>query len=177
MIQVSPPARNRFVSLPQVSPPGSPSLRDGVELPQLLAGGGVVGADEALLLDVLLAAAHALDDLAARDERSARAAAAVGHRHVPGHLAVARVERHEMCVAHRDEQLVVVERHAAHGGVAAEPMLPDQIAGLAVERLDDAAGVVQIDDAVVRERRRLVGAAFGHRRRPTPAAGPARCRA
>ena len=63
-------------------------------------------------------------------------------------------------------QLVVVERHAAHRRVDAEPLLPDQIAGLAVERLDDAAGVVEEDGAVVRERRRLVRAALGHRRDP-----------
>src|SRR5688572_854985 len=60
--------------------------RDGVELPQLLAGGGVVGADEALLVRVGAAAAHALDDLAARDDRTAGAAAAVGHLHVAGEL-------------------------------------------------------------------------------------------
>ena len=76
------------------------------------------------------------------------------------------VERDHVRVAHRDEQLVVVERDAAHGDVAAEAMLPDQIAGLAVERLDDAGRVVQINRAVVRQRRRLVGAAFVHRPDP-----------
>ena len=55
-----------------------------------------------------------------------------------------------------DEQLVVVERDAAHRDIAAKAVLPDQIAGLAVERLDDAAGVVQEDRAVVGERRRLL---------------------
>ena len=48
----------------------------------------------------------------------------------------------------------------------AETLFPDQIAGLAVERLNDAAGVVQEDRAVVRERRRLIGAAFVHRPDP-----------
>ena len=66
----------------------------------------------------------------------------------------------------REIQLVLVERHAAHRRVDAEALLPDQIAGLAVERLDDAVAVVEEDDAVVRERRRLVGAALAHRRHP-----------
>ena len=81
-------------------------------------------------------------------------------------LPVRGVERHEVRVAEREIQLVVVERHAAHRRVDAEALFPDQIAGLAVERLDDAVGVVEEDDAVVRERRRLVGAAFDHRRHP-----------
>ena len=63
-----------------------------------------------------------------------------------------RVERDEMRVAQRQEQLVVIERHAAHREVDAKALLPDQIAGLAVERLDDAAGVVEEDGAVIRER-------------------------
>ena len=48
--------------------------------------------------------------------------------------------------------LVAVDRDAAHGGavgVGAVAVFPDQIAGLAVERLDDVAGVVEEDDAVV----------------------------
>ena len=51
-------------------------------------------------------------------------------------LPVLRLERHEVPVAEREIQLVVVERHAAHRRVHAEALLPDQIAGLAVERLD-----------------------------------------
>ena len=137
-----------------------------VEAPQLFPGGGVVAADEALLLDVGRAPAHALDHLALGEERAARTAAPVRHRHVPRHLAGAGVERHEVRVAQRQKELVVVERHAAHGRVDAEPLLPDQIAALAVERLDDAVAVVEEDDAVVRERRRLVGAALAHRRHP-----------
>ena len=93
-----------------------------------------------------------LNDFAFRDERTARAAAPIGHRGVPGDFAGARVERDQMRVAQREEQLVVVERHAAHGDVDAEALLPDQITGLAVERLDDAAGVVEEDGPVVGER-------------------------
>ena len=139
---------------------------DRVESPQLLAGLGVVGADEALLLDVLLTAAHALDDFSFGDERTARTAAAIGHCHVPGNFAGLRVERHEMRVAHRDIELVVVQRDTARRGVAAETLLPDQIAGLAIDRLDDPAGVIDEDRPVARERRGLIRAAFGHRGDP-----------
>src|SRR4030095_15795135 len=79
---------------------------DRVESPELLAGLRVVGADEALLLDVLLTAAHALDDFSFGDERTARTAAAVWHQCVPGNFSGPRVERHEMGVAHRDIYLV-----------------------------------------------------------------------
>src|SRR6185503_10407869 len=47
-----------------------------------------------------------------------------------------------------------------------ETLLPDQIAGLAVERLDDSAGVIDEDRPVARQRRRLIGATLGHRRDP-----------
>src|SRR4029434_7180888 len=83
---------------------------DREESPQLLAGLGVVGADEALLLDILLTAAHALDDFSFGDERTARTAAAVRHQLVPGDLAGPGIERDEVRIAHRDIELVVVER-------------------------------------------------------------------
>ena len=66
---------------------GLAGARDGVELPQLLAGVRVVGADvAALLLAEAIAAVQALDHLAARDDRTARvgeAAARIGDRRRP----------------------------------------------------------------------------------------------
>ena len=51
-------------------------------LHQLLSGSAAsIRADEALLFNGPLAAAHALDDFPFRDERAAGAAAAIGHRH------------------------------------------------------------------------------------------------
>jgi hypothetical protein len=91
----------------------------------------------------------------------------VRHHHIEGNRAVARVDRDQVCVARSQIQLVVVERHAALRDVHTQIALPDQVAGLAIERLDDAAGVVHVDGAVVRERRRLVGAALVHSATPT----------
>jgi hypothetical protein len=71
-----------------------------------------------------------------------------------------------MRVAQREIQLVVVERHATHRDVDAETLFPDQIAGLAIERLHDAAGVVEEDRSVVGERRGLIRAALVHRPDP-----------
>jgi hypothetical protein len=45
-------------------------------------------------------------------------------------------------------------------------VLPDQIAGCRIERLNDAARIRQIHDAVVDERRRLLRAGVVHRPRP-----------
>ena len=60
-------------------------------------------------------------------------------------------------------------RMAAPLALRAVAVFPDQLAGLAVDRLHDVAGVVEIDDAVVHERRGLVGAAFVHRPDPLQA--------
>ena len=78
-------------------------------------------------------------------------------------------------VAHGDEQLVVVERHAALRDLTLPPKhIPDQIAGLPVDRCT-IRGVVQIDRAVVRERGRLmVPPSFIAT--PTRAADRGRCR-
>ena len=119
-----------------------------------------------LRFDVRRTAAHALNHLAASDQGAARTAAAIGHEHVPRHLSGARVERHQVRVAQREIQLVVVERHATHRDVHAEALFPDQIARPSVDRLDDTAGVVQEDGAVLGERRRLVRAALVHRPDP-----------
>ena len=145
----------------------------GVESPQLFAGRRVVRADEALLLAIRLTAAESLDDLALRDERAAARAVvafrAIADRGVPHGLAGSRVERHQVRVARRQEDLVVIQRDAAHRGavrVGAVAVLPNQFAGLPVERLQDVARVVEEDDAVVNDRRRLIGAAFVHRPDP-----------
>ena len=45
-------------------------------------------------------------------------------------------------------------------------VLPDQVAGCRIERLNDAARIRQIHDAVVDERRRLLRAGVVHRPRP-----------
>ena len=155
-------------SLPQRVAARLAGVRDRVELPQLLAGRRVVGADEAAVRTVAGAALQPLNDLAARDDRSAgvrKPLRAIGDGRFPDLFAVARVERDEARVGGRDDQLVLVDRdvaHRAHADLRQRPdfVLPDQLAGAAVERLDDVARVDQIDDAVVDERHGLVRAAL-----------------
>ena len=102
---------------------GLAGARDGVELPQLLAGLGVVGADVAAILrPEPIAAVQPLDHLAARDDRTARigeAAARVRDRHIPRHLAGARIERDQAAVVGRHVDLVAVDRDVAHRAEAA----------------------------------------------------------
>ncbi len=64
---------------------------------------------------------------------------------------------------------VRASKAAAHGGrrrLGAVAVLPDQLARLRVERLQRVPRVVEIDDAVVDDRRGLAGAPFAHRPRP-----------
>ena len=164
MIHVSPPARNRFGSLPQLSPPSFACLRDGVELPDQLAGFGVVGADEALLLLVFRAATQALHDLALDDDGAAAGAvlalAAIADHGVPDILAGARIERVDVRVAGGDINLVVVDREPAlraAGRRRADAVLPDQLARARVQRLHDVAGIVDEHDAVMHHGRGLIG--------------------
>ena len=82
-------------------------------------------------------------------------------------FAVARVEGHQVCVVGGDENLVVVDGDAAHGGrarVGSVAILPDQLAGLGVQSLQHVAGVVHVQHAVVHDGRGLVagGSAFLH---------------
>src|SRR6185503_18485301 len=86
--------------------------RDRQEAPALLAGIGIVGADEALVLFVALATAHAFEDEPVRGERAAAARAAALHRPVPLELAGASVQSDEPSAALED-QLVLIQRDAA----------------------------------------------------------------
>ncbi len=69
------------------------------------------------------------------------------------------------------ENLVVVNRDAAHGGrggIGAVAILPDQLAGLRVQCLQHHAGVVHVQHAVVHDRRGLVAVARALLHGPTP---------
>ena len=101
------------------------------------------------------------------------ALAVVGDDGLPHDLARARVERDEVGIGRGDENLVLIDGDIAHGAGSAalralgpDAIFPDQIAGAAVERLHDVAGIGQIDDAVVDERRGFVRSAA--RSSPTP---------
>src|SRR6185503_20754199 len=88
----------------------------------------------------------------------------VADARLPQQLAGARVERHHPRVAGGEENLVLRDREAAQAAVAGTllgsgALLPDQIAGERIERLDDVVRVEQVERAVVHQRMRLVGAA------------------
>ena len=76
-----------------------------------------------------------------------------------------------MRVARRQKDLVLRNRDAADAAVArrligTDARFPDEVAGLAVERLDDVAGAGEIHDAVVHDGRRLIRARIVHRPHP-----------
>ena len=109
------------------------------------------------------------------DHRAARGGVAfrpIGNRRLPHFLPSPRVERDEARIVGREQHLVLVDRdvaHRAHPDLRVRPdvVLPDQLAGARVERLQDVRGVDQIDDAVVHERHRFArAAAFVHRPHP-----------
>src|SRR6185369_11323502 len=123
--------------------------RNRVEAPNLFAGLGVVGADEALLPAVLLATAQALDQLAFHGDRSAGGGVlvlgAVADNGLPDHFAVARIESDQVRFAAGHVDVVAVDRDAAHGrrtGVRTVAILPDQLAGPGIQCLQHLSGVV-----------------------------------
>ena len=143
--------------------------------PQLGAGLGVVGRDEADVVLVVLAARDARDHHALHDDGAARVAVAelvVGHLLLPHHLAGAGVERDELRLARAGVDLVVVDGDVAPrqprlpvGGEigvgrhrpARAQVRPELVAGDRVER-HHAAAAGDVHDAVVDQRRHLVGA-------------------
>ncbi len=151
--------------------------------PRFFSAGGIVRADEADIVFVAAAAGHAGDHFSADDDRARRVAVSqlrVGHGHVPHAPPGPRVERDDVRVAGRSENPVAedgeVPLDASEVDVAGAALrgapgfvgavLPDQIAGGSVERLNDAAGIRQIHDAVVDEGCRLLRARALHRPRP-----------
>ena len=117
----------------------------------------------------------ALNQLAFHGERSAGggvlALGAVADGGIPDHLAVAGVEGHQVRFAGGHENLVAVDRDAAHGrrgGIGAVAILPDQFAGLRVQSLQHHAGVVHIEHAVVDDGRGLVAVARAFLHGPAP---------
>src|SRR5262249_16431499 len=149
---------------------GIARLRDGVHAPLLGAGLGIVAGDETAAGLGIAAAGHALHDRAVGHERAASVAPAlvpVGGGVIGDDLAGLGVERDEVRVRGRDDQLVLVDRHVALGeriaGLGDELrrqvalVLPDQVAVGGIERLHLVGIVEDEEDAVVHDRRRLGG--------------------
>ena len=149
--------------------------------PQLLAGRRVVRGDDAAVRPAARVAAPARVHLAAGDDRPrglvGRVHPVVEDLGVPDHLAGLRVQREDVVVhAGVDDELVVdgdvavgVDERADHvvGQVvrAVPPVLPDEIAGHRVQRLDDVARIGHEQHAVADQRRPLLAA---RRQRPRP---------
>ena len=132
-----------------------------MELPELPAGGGIVGADVAPVFLVPVAPAKSLEDFALDDNWSARVRISlrvVANRRLPDELARARLERNHACIVGGEKELVLVDRDASRAVRRRHPqtMLPNQVALAGVERLQHVTLIHQIHDAVVHERRRLV---------------------
>ena len=140
--------------------------RNRVRAPHLGARVDIVGRHPAAGVEEI-AAGHAGDDTPLDHHRAARIVLAdgpVADRDVPFDLARPDVQGHQVGVVRGDEQLVAVERAVAVGAGQRGPMLdllpailPEAGAVAHVERLDEVARLHQEHDAVVHERRRLVG--------------------
>ena len=139
--------------------------------PELRAGRRVVRSDDAGLRSPLRHAAPTGDDLPVRDDR---ARGLVGGVHpvvedprLPHQAAGRGVEREDVVVGARVDDRVAVDGDVAVGGrdgdvllevVGAVPaVLPDQVAGDGVDGLDDVARVGHVQDAVIDQRRPLLG--------------------
>ena len=109
------------------------------------------------------------------DDRAARVPVAlrrIGDPGLPRRAPAARVEREHRRVLRGDEDPVAPDREIAElveparqVALQRTPVLPDQRAGVGLQRLDDVARVGQVHHAPVDERRRLVHA-VRHRPRP-----------
>ena len=144
-------------------------LGDRRRAPDLVAGLGVVGGDEADIVLVVLAAGHARHDSSLHDDGTAAVPVAertVGHRVVPGHLAGLRVEGHDVGVGGVQIDLVAVEGDGAGAAARAAVrtvlapfivprVLPEAFTSRRVHGLDAVAGVRDVHHPVVDEGGRL----------------------
>ena len=129
--------------------------------------------DEASGLRETAAPGDTADDHAVRDRRSGRVAETlrlVGLLRLPHEITGPRIDGDHRQVGRGHEDLVLVERDGAHQvgpaplGILAA-VLPDDVAGPRVERLQDVSRIGQVHHAVMDQRRRLHASRF-HRPHP-----------
>jgi len=151
---------------------GLAGLGYGLELPQFLAGLGVEGDDKAAAGSL---AGEALHDHAVGRERPAGRTHVrpVGQRHVPHLPPRAGVERHEMIVRGRGEQLVAPQRESLLRGqrraFGQAALVDPQVAPVGgVERVHAVAVTEHVEHPVAHERLVHVDAG-GQGLRPTHA--------
>jgi len=150
---------------------GFARCRNRAPSPDLGAGACVVRGDDARVRGRVRSAAASRDHLAAGDDRACRLQRGV-HRVVedlrfPDDVAGGDVQRLDVVVAGRVEDEIGVDGDVALGGdqsteVVPEvirqvaTMLPFEIAGHGVDRLDDVPRVRHVEDTVVGQRRPLL---------------------
>ena len=146
--------------------------RDSAPAPQFFAGACVVRHDDAGVRPPTRRAAPARDDLAVGDDRAAalvrRIDPVVEDLGFPGELAGRRVEREDIVVAARINDLRAVNgqipvqvgedtEHVVLEVVRADALIaPVEVTGRGVYRLDDVARVRHVEHAVVHEWRPLL---------------------
>src|SRR5260370_39266323 len=87
----------------------------------------------------------------------------IGDGGLPNDLAGSRVEGVQSGIGSRYEHLVLINRQTSRRAVSpcgfrTDEVFPNQIASAAIESLHRVAGVRQVDDSIVYDRSRLVGA-------------------
>ena len=147
--------------------------RDGIHAPELLTGRRIISANETFFFAIRGAITEALNDLALGDDRAARCAvialAAVADDGFPDLLAVLGINRNQMRIRCRQNDLVFVNADAAHRvarSIRAVIVFPNQFTVACVERLQGVTCIVEIHHSVVNDRGGLGSRTFGHRPDP-----------
>ena len=133
---------------------GLAHLGNSFKLPKQLTIIGVVSADVAVLRDIACAACKPQDDLAICDYRPRRirkALAVIRNYSFPYLLTGARIQSNQAGIRGGLDDLVLVHRNIPHVLAIgwATPVLPDEFASFAIQRLDNVTGINQVDNPVV----------------------------
>ena len=122
-----------------------------------------------------LATAQTLDQLAFHGNRSAGGGVlvlgAIADGGIPDDLAIAGVEGDQVRFVAGHENVIAVDRDAAHrrrARVGSVAILPNELAGLGVQGLQHLSGVVHIEHAVVDDGRGIVAQGVSILHGPTP---------
>src|SRR5262249_15216944 len=137
--------------------------RHGVKTPQLLSGLGIVRTEETFFFLISLAVAETFDHFPVDDKRPARVAVALTDFRTPNNVALSSIERNHTIAACKVE-LVLINRNASHCDVRTQTIFPDDLSRRSVDGLHNAAGVGEINDPAVNDRRGLIRSTLVHGR-------------
>src|ERR1041385_2395481 len=149
--------------------------RDRVEPPHFFSRRGVIRTDETLFLSICRAGAEPLNGLALDDKRSAGggvfALGSVTDDGLPNGLAVSSIDADKMGVIRREDDLVVIDgdpTHRRRRSTRSVIVLPYQVAGARIERLQRISRVIYIEHAVMNDGCRSVTICGSILHRPGP---------